>query len=82
MDNLLFATVGPSRKSWKGPTVGGLSRVATLRGSDPLHHSGAYPKVIGFPPESLIRIAPEWVIDLLRITHSEVPFSKNMCLNG
>lgn len=66
MDNLLFATVGPSRKSWKGPTVGGLSRVVTLRGSGPLHHSGAYPKSDRLPTGITDRIAPESVIGFRR----------------
>ena len=66
MDNLLFATVGPSRKSWKGPTVGGLYRVVALRGSDPLHHSGAYPKSDRLPTGITDRIAPESVIGFHR----------------
>jgi len=44
MDNLLFATVCLLGKSRKDRTVGGLSRVAQLRGSGPLRHSGAAPK--------------------------------------
>ena len=45
MDNPLFATViPPPNRSGEGLTVGRLSRVAQLRGSDLSHHSSAHPK--------------------------------------
>ena len=56
MDNLLFATVGPSSKAWKGPTVTGCPASLSSWGQAPCTIAVRTAKVITFPPESLITL--------------------------
>ena len=82
--NLRFTAVVRPRKAGKGPAVGGLSRVAELRRSDPTKRSrqypGAHPSVI----EITVRVAPESVSsfdrdprqtsnDSIRGSHGRIP---------
>ena len=56
MDNLLFATVGPSFNTWKGPTVNGRPASLSSWGQAPCTIPVRTAKVITFPPESLITL--------------------------
>ena len=66
----------------EGPTAGGLSRVVQLRGSDPMHHSGAHPKSDRLPTGITDRFAPDSVIGLLRNTQSVRSISKLLPWRG
>ena len=69
MDNLLFATAVPSRKIQGESHSDRLSRVAQLRGSDPIHRSGPNRKSDHLPTGITVHFAPD----------SMVTFHRNYC---
>ena len=62
----------PSPKTGKSPTVGGLSRVAQFRGSDPPDRSGQYPGTDPSATGITVHFAPESVSSLRRNPHTLV----------